>query len=319
MTDYRRYQKYKKKYCDLKNILLGQRGGENGIFPFQDEIHFWGRQVTEHTLMLYLGLEDNNNLLKNEAYGLHVKWKSFMDTNFYSKGIEVNIEQVFLSEDDISKIGKIDKIDTKTLMELINETKKFNDKLINILGGKEQRWIGWIFISLVKHMQAETIYFEKKISDSNYTVEEEIEFINNHHSTEMAATAQFIDPDVTQQKIIDIVRSYALKEMSVLKKGNSLSGIDAIHEKFPLEWTENDEKILKGLEKTDLITMLRISIKYSKELTDFANDTNKKLKNNQPKSIISPVLAYHVYREFDRFTKTLEKLKELNNSSYINH
>lgn len=325
MANYQKYLKYKKKYTDLKNLknqLHHQSGGLNldTNFSIQDEIHFWGRQMAEHTFFLYLGLEDVKvenvkveNIkpgLKGSAFELLAKWKHFMNQNFYDKGIKINNETIFLTPEDITKVGNIDTNELNKLNELINDTSKFNGEVISVLNSGQ--WIGWIFPSLVEHMQIETDYFRRKVNGPEYKPEEEIKFINDHHGGEMGVAAQLIDPNPAQQKIIDIVRSYALKTMAELKAGTSLTGADAAGEKFPRQWTKADENILKGLSPGEQATLLYLSIRYSQELTDFAKDTGDKIESNQLKSIISPVLAHHVHREFARFTERLNLLSGIN-------
>ena len=92
-------------------------------------------------------------------------------------------------------------------------------------------WIGWIFLSLIQHMQKETEYFRRKLEGPEYTEEEEIKFIDQHHAEEMGATAQLLDPAPENQPVIDKVRSYALKTMK--------------------DWSPEDLKILKDI-KFDL-------------------------------------------------------------------
>lgn len=299
MDNHGRYLKYKNKYLNLQKKLIRQRkqrGGAKGmIFPLEDEIHFWGRQLMEHTLFLYLGLEDGDHSLKNEAFELHQTWKKYMQSSFYDKGIIVNLTTIVLTKNDLAKITNI-RIDQ--VNDLIEKTEVFTNKIIEILN--TGLWIGWIFPWLAKHMLKETIYFKRKINGPEYSVDEEIHFANDHHAEELGVTAQLIDPEPAQQKIIDIVKSYVTITMSELKNNT---------EPFPKSWTAEDEAILKGLESSDQATFLALSIKYGDELTQFADDTGQKIESNQLKSIISPILAHHVHREFARFTETLKKLQ----------
>ncbi len=154
-------------------------------------------------------------------------------------------------------------------------------------------------------MLKETNYFKMKLTNS-LSIDEEIKFINDHHSEEMAATAQLIDPAPDQQKTIDIVRSYALKSMSKIQSGQSLS--DASPTEFPKYWTENEEEILKGTYPSEQSIYLAISTKFSRELTEFANASGKKIKSGMLKTIILHELADHIYREFARFTMRLEMI-----------
>jgi hypothetical protein len=306
MNNYEKYLKYKNKYSELKNFKkIKQRGGANGTnFPVTDEIHFWSRQMMEHALFLFLGLEDNDNRqLKNQAFELHQKWKFFMDQNFYDKGITVTMETVFLTADDLKKIGE--SMSLGAVNDLLKETIRFKSNVIQVL--ESGKWIGWIYPSLAKHMLQEAEYFDRKINGPAYTVIEEINFSNFHHSGELGVTAQLIDPDPSQQAIIETVRSYALKKMSILRATGSLTGLESALP-FPKEWTPEEEAILQGLRPSEETNLLMLSLRFSEEVTQFADETGQKIEKNELQSVISPILAHHVHREFVRFTETLKQL-----------
>lgn len=271
-------------------------GGKD--FPKSDEIHFWSRQLMEHSLILYLGLEEPN--LKNEAKKNFDEWESFLNKYFYQKGIIVNGSTITIFD---QKSYKEDMVNMDETIHLIDQTVSYINKVVETL--EKPNWIGWIFISIVKHMLKETNYFKMKLTNS-LSIDEEIKFINDHHSEEMAATAQLIDPAPDQQKTIDIVRSYALKSMSKIQSGQSLS--DASPTEFPKYWTENEEEILKGTYPSEQSIYLAISTKFSRELTEFANASGKKIKSGMLKTIILHELADHIYREFARFTMRLEMI-----------
>ena len=289
------YLKYKKKYLNLKSKML--RGGGEAAFSFVDEVHFWGRQMMEHALFLYLGLEDEKYQLKNKAQEIYNKWQGFMGEKFYSKGINVGKDTVFLTEGDIAKIGEIDK---EEVLENIALIKNFKQEVVSILG--TGKWIGWIFPSMAKHILDEAVYFEEKVRG---TSRDEIKYIVEHHMGEIGVTAQLIDP--SEQSTIDLVRSYALLCMAEFREGRGLANQGAASP-FPKVWTKEEEAILKSLD-TENANLLVLSIRYSKELDELAGDTGKKIESNQLKTVISPILANHVYREFARFTKTLERLQ----------
>lgn len=312
--NFQKYLKYKKKYMELKNTTNSQyggnqcmsnfnyNGGTNGsAFQMEDEIHFWGKQMMEHALFLHLGLEDDNQVLKKEALDLSNTWKKYLETYFYNKGIVVTPESIFLTADDLKRVGKLN---TNVVTELIDTTEKFKRKVIEVL--RTGKWIGWIFISLAKHMLKETLYFKRKVNGPVFSPEEEIKFANNHHCEELGTTAQQINPDDEQQKIIDVIRSYAMKKMDVLKQGGSLSGKEAAMMPFPSVWTAQDIKILEGMDIGEKLSMLAISIRFGEEITSLGKDTVLKIKSGELRSIISPILAYHVYREFARLTETLK-------------
>ena len=309
MSDYEKYLKYKNKYLELKNRrMMGggrrARGGANG-FPVEDEICFWGRQLTEHMLFLFLGMEDCNPKLntdeamtiklrfndcdlslKKEAFELYTAWKNYMNTKFWGKGIEPKPDLVVLSPENLELVGKINPDEA---LSLIENTTSYQRKIIDILGGGN--WIGWIFPSLVMHMQTETDYFKRKITGPAFTPDEEIAFITKHHSEEIGTTAHLIDPSPEKETkdAHDKAMNFANKTMP--------------------DWSESDKKILQGMDVTEQATLLNLSIRYSKELVQFTEEGGPKIISGEIKSVISPVLAKHVEREFKRFTMTLEALK----------
>ena len=305
MDNYNKYLKYKNKYVSLKNKTYQQQRGGANIFPINDEIHFWSRQLMEHSLFLHLGLEELN--LKKEALESQMKWKHFLNANFYDKGVRVNLDTIILTPADLAKVDDID-ID-KFNRDYLEPMIEFNTKVVNIL--KTGKWVGWIFPALAEHMLKEANYFNRKVNGPAYTLDEEIEFDNTHNAEEIGTSANLIDPNPEQQKTIDLVRSYALKAMSKFRAGQALSmdGPMDPSEPFPQDWTKEQEDYLKGLNNTDKKMLLELSIRYGKELTDFANDTNQKIEANQLKSVINPILGKHVYREFARFTETLKALQ----------
>lgn len=245
-----------------KNIdqHMNQYAGTKKIFPIEDEIYFWGRQMKEHALFLHLGLEDVD--LKNEAFQIQNEWDAFMTINFKS-----TIDKTNKLTNNLEKIKR-------EVNKLIEKTSELNKRVILTL--KTGKWIGWIFISLAEHMQKETDYFARKISDRIFSREEEIKFINTHHSEETGTIAQLIDP--SEKDVIEIVKLYT-------DRGEILSNMSE-HE-----------------------NLLLLSIKYSSELEKFVAETGPKLKYGKIKSIISPILAEHAHREFERFTKTLRRLE----------
>lgn len=286
MNDRDKYLKYKKKYMDAKQNIqkqnrISQSGGTAGTpFPLEDEIHFWGRQMLEHMLFLFLGLEDYDYAFKNRSFKIHNDWNNFMKTCFWNRGIVPKSDLIVLGESDLKKL---DKIDMSTLEQLLIETEKFQKDLLSVLG--TGKWMGWIFPSLVEHMQKETDYFKRKINGPDFTASEEVKFINQHHGEEIGTTAQLIDPAPENQPLIEKARSYATKTMK--------------------NWSADDLRILQGMDVGEQATILRLSSKYSNELVEFARETGQKIKANQLKSIINPILAAHVEREYMRFSITI--------------
>jgi hypothetical protein len=284
MEDYDKYLKYKKKYLELKDRLRSRMtGGANGVFPLEDEIFFWSRQMMEHLQLLWLGLEDPRLELKKEAFELSKEWTNYLKKNFVEKGIELKPDLVVLTPENLQLVGQLD---PAPVVAMIDKTQKYQDKLLSVLGKNE--WIGWIFPSLALHMQSETIYFRRKVAGPAFVPEEEVAFINNHHKEETNTTAHLLDPADENIPLVQKLHAYAAKTMP--------------------EWSEMDKKVLQGMDITEQATLLKLSIKYSQELTAMAEELGMKIDAKQIKSIISPVLAHHIGREFNRFTLTLKAL-----------
>lgn len=304
-----KYHKYKKKYIELKtnienDFIVNQRGGGQ-VFPLMDEIHFWARQLAEHALFLHLGLEHAE--LKNQALSIHKKWTTFLSKNFYDRGINVTLDTVTLTPTDLTKVKNFSVKDFNNGM--LTELIAFNQSVVDIL--KTGKWIGSIYLGLAEHMLSEAIYFQNKITGKTMTVAEEIAFINKHHGQEMGVTAQLINPSDDQQKIIDLVRSYAMKKMSEYLDGHALSlSSNEFVAEFPKKWTSDEERYLQSNEFTDELKAIELSIRYGDELIAFAKDTNQKIESNSLKSVINPILGKHAYREFVRFTETLRSISQ---------
>ena len=150
-------------------------------------------------------------------------------------------------------------------------------------------WIGWIYPALIEHMISEANYFKRKLDGSDFTPEEEINYINHHHGEELGATEKLIDP--TEKEDSDLVRSYARKEM--------------------IDWSDADKQVLEhtDFDPQNKTRILELSIKYGNEVIALSENTKHKLDNNQLKSIILPMLAVHAHREYLRFTERLRQLQ----------
>ena len=293
------------------------------------------------------GANEEGQKLAAEAQDLLNQWSQYLKRYYYDKGVQVTPEKVFLTEDEINTVLKpsdrpmskrrqeeveanffsrasnrireyVEKMRSDfsgfmDMMGLIGEVyqliEKMEDYVNRVVAIQDSgKWIGLIYPSLTKHILKETQYFKRFFGEEpGLTPDEEIQFIKNHHQEEMGATAQLIDPAPDQQTTIDVVRSYALIIMSALRPKDPLTD-EAVLGQFPKEWSKEDENILKGMDAGEQATLLALSIRYSQELTDFAQDTGVKIESNQLKSVISSVLAHHVHREFARFTVRLRML-----------
>lgn len=283
MNYYQRYVKYKTKYMELREWLKlneNMSGGNEPFFSMPDEIYFWGRQMMEHTSFLDLGLHKEE--YNKGARGISEKWKSYLQTQFWDKGImRANPDdKVFLEE---AEIQRMDNISTDEVTKLIKLTLEYKRKLLNELNKNE--WMGFIFAPMVEHMIKETEYFYNKISSQPFTYNDEIKFITVHHKTEMAATEKLIDP--------------------------SLEELDNKIKNFIINMNTNDREIMEEMSEEEIRGLIITSWIMSGELTNlFKGEIMDKIDRKELKSIIPPVLAHHIYREFIRFTTTLAIIKK---------
>lgn len=294
MEDREKYLKYKKKYLELKERAqyLKEKsdrrmngGAATNVFPIEDEIFFWSRQMMEHLQLIWLGLEDPEHKLKDAAFQQYRQWRDFIKSNFVDRGIELKPDLVTLTPEQLQLVAG--KINQGAVAALIDSTSAYQGELLDVLN--KNIWIGWIFPSLANHMQKETMYFGRKLNGPAFTPDEEIAFINQHHSEELNTTAHLLDPAPENIPLVMKAHAYASKTMP--------------------NWTEADKKILQGKDVTEQATLLRVSIKYGDEIIKMAQELGTKIDNHAIKSIISPVLAHHELREFIRFNTTLQALQ----------
>lgn len=274
------------------------KGGkvQNNLIPVKinkiDEIHFWGNQTLEHMVFLHLGLVDNN--LKGQAGSLQTEWLGYLNGLFGGTGIDVNIitlshKQTQAVLDNASKrYGKKFEQIINDAVKLINKTIKYVESVITILN-KGNKWVGWIYLSFAKHILNETIYFGSKLTEQMDPLNE-IKYIFHHHDTELGVAEKLLDPEPQNNDAKETIETY-------------------IKHTRP-SWSGQDRAVLENFDKSEQVALLDLSLKYSKELIKFAKDTGIKLERGKIHSILSPVLARHVQREFERFAYVTEQFYE---------
>jgi hypothetical protein len=156
-----------------------------------DEIDFWVRQLSEHALFLYLGIEEPN--LKAEALKLHQKFEDFR-TKFNGR------------PNDIALMN--------TVFPLLQQEREFKVRVLQALDAG--KWIGWIFPLFVNHTILELDYLVDKLNGKQYSAEDELMFWNRINSEHAAFAAHLLDPaerelflsaDQASQKFFDIPTS----------------------------------------------------------------------------------------------------------------
>ena len=135
-----------------------------------DEINFWGRQLSDHCLFIYLGLVSDalvagklKNNLKQDALDLHNAWT-----------------QALLAPQQ------------QSIIQLLRKTIQLKEKVLSELD--KGPWIGWISYSFVLHILNEARYFLDKVQGIKLTLNDEIKFWLYHHKSELEAEDKLIDP-----------------------------------------------------------------------------------------------------------------------------
>ena len=268
MSQFEKYKKVKEEYVDTKN--------QNKDLELYDNIHFWGHQMMEHSLFLYLGLVDAN--LKQKAKELQKKWEDFMNKNFVSKNVDNH--KIFLDKNDLNKI---DNININEVKDLLDKTKKYKSDVLNRLNSGE--WLGWSFPSFVKHILKEANYFEQKLNNKKLSQREEVKFWNSINGEHMGVTSHLIDPALENDKEFDTADNFYHKFMELNKHGEEAS-------------------------------FVAMSINFTKELDKFAKKTQNLIKSKKFKSLIHPVLIEHQIREGERSASILNTIKnEINKAA----
>ncbi len=152
----------------------------------RDEINFWSIQMSEHALLLHLGLEDP--VLKQRGLELHEKWEKFIAN---------------LPTEPFSNV-----------LPLLEELRAYKLKVVQTL--QSGLWIGLIFPSFARHITRELDYFVDKLNDVLFSDKEEVKFwdkINSDHAgfsshlLDITERELSLEADYLSQKIKRIVRS----------------------------------------------------------------------------------------------------------------
>ncbi len=137
-----------------------------------DEINFWSIQMSEHALLLHLGLEDP--VLKQRGLELHEKWEKFI-ANLLTEPLY-------------------------NVLPLLEELRAYKLEVVQTL--QSGLWIGWVFPSFARHVTRELDYFVDKLNDVRYSSMDETDFWNHINSDHAAFESHLFDPyerDLSQQ------------------------------------------------------------------------------------------------------------------------
>ncbi len=172
----------------------------------RDEINFWSIQMSEHALLLHLGLEDP--VLKQRGLELHEKWEKFI-ANLLTEPLY-------------------------NVLPLLEELRAYKLEVVQTL--QSGLWIGWVFPSFARHVTRELDYFVDKLNDVRYSAKDEVKFwdkINSDHASfdshllDITERKLSLQADALSQKIKHSVRSEL--DMFIKISLNAAKELDAFH------------------------------------------------------------------------------------------
>lgn len=299
-----------------------------------DEIYFWGSQFTEHPLFLAVGLSpdttleklirdvnnsepnDNTKLKSDETVvkakqevvvkklqkrgeDLHTEWVKFLEKIFDPKTIP--LKGISLTQEQINSVKEKTnyQVNLKDVFTHIRNLKKYKED-IRVLLEDDKEWIGWVFVSMVKHMLRELKFLEDKLND-NISESQEIEFCN-FHAEDIGASGHLIDPDPKNDADINKA-SRLFHLMFKIQKKAQLSETEK--EEFQMH-THNIQQFNEPAQ------FLLLSKLFVERLNAFTQESENKIINGEADTIIHPTLIKHVNRESKRALYVLGKIEEKN-------
>ena len=137
-------------------------------FTVEDEIKFWGRQMSEHMLFIHLDVHDET--LKREAWSHKEAWTR------------------------LSSCPSNCSVTDEIILEL-DSTLEFQRRLLS-MGDRS------LYPSFLKHIISESLYFLNKLLGNGYSMQEEVAFWTSHHLGELSVQEKLLDPEEIQLSAI---------------------------------------------------------------------------------------------------------------------
>ena len=188
----------KKRQLELKKTRgRGSTSEFKSLSPFsnEEELDFWGNQIAEHMQFIYSGLVESDLIEQNNL-------EKYLDDNIF--GLRDESLDYYQRWIDILESIKIGYDENENALFLIDETLNYQNK---ILGALDQSiFIGYLYPSLIEHMNEETTYLQNKLMGQGYNLEQEIAFWIDHHKGETAVAEKQLDPK--EKRISDAIRTY---------------------------------------------------------------------------------------------------------------
>ncbi len=169
---------------------------------------------------------------------------------------------------------------------LIDATEDYQVRIAKII--KTGKWIGFDFLALIEHHLDELYYYRGKVLGIPITTEAEYLFWKDLNQDHIAAEQKLIDPKE---------ESATAKALDFVSKYRSIKDI-------PPSIIDNENMT------NELLFMIDLTLKFSKELDEFNLDTRDKMKTGDIITVIHPLLIDHIIREEKRSLVALELLAE---------
>lgn len=136
--------------------------------PLQDDIQFWGQQVTEHASFMNLLLEEP--ILKNEALMMQGSW-----------------EEIIPSQNPELIVG------------MLNQTIPWKQNVLQRLRSGE--WLGWALPSFVEHITFEEQYFLARLTNGTSAQDDINSFVKivKEHAAVVPKFIDITNPDISLQ------------------------------------------------------------------------------------------------------------------------
>lgn len=284
--DGKKQLKYKIKYQALKDKMKKQKGGVGTRISSEqqiDDTHFWSHQLMEHSLFLYLGIEEPQ--LKQRGADLHLSFKTYTD-RMVARGVDT--DKIVLDAEDYAKLKDLD---LDEIFALTARLKEYKQEILTRL--KAGEWLGWIWKTFVSHVLRELDFFIKKISNTDIDNTVEISFWNQMNSEHVGMGGHLLDPEFANDTLV----KQAFDLAHALPEGTALNQESELPQEF------------NNLHTGEKMQYLNLSRKYAADLDEFARTTQAAVHANTVASIIHPVLIDHIVREGQRSMIALSSLK----------
>ena len=245
--------------ANLGNGTVGTIGHQDALRQIAlDAFLFWTLQVTEHMLILFLGLEDDQ--LKQLAYSIHLEWIRFVPQPSMERQV----------------LPRYQDIDWNRLFALIDQTRAFQVQVKDLV--ESCVWQGWLSGAYIHHITEELDYFSAKVHLQTKTIDQEFLFWLDIFKDHAATVASFID----QRERTDIAKANGVADGMI---------------GFINQYKDQDKKVGDADADGEMLAMRQAGMQHADELEQWYHNFLIRYDRCQIKSTLHPVLAAHIERE----------------------